>query len=211
MYKIIDRQTLDTYQITLYDVFSLIWSPDSKYLIYDGIDGVHSIEFPQVHDNLIFEIDEDVRDHGDYSGLYQFHQRGWAPDGERVLVQFYNNLFLLRPDGSQIFNLTGQPTIKEASECLNSQPVIYSNASWSPDGRWIVFQAEANQTTSEIFRVNPDGSDMQNLTNDPNWDVMPSWIPFFEKEWHPELALAGGLVALVGVVLFSVFRRKQTA
>ena len=41
--------------------------------------------------------------------------------------------------------------------------------SFSQDGRWIVFTAETNGL-ADIFRVHPDGSELQQLTNDPAFD-----------------------------------------
>jgi TolB protein len=41
--------------------------------------------------------------------------------------------------------------------------------SFSRDGRWIVFTAETNGL-ADIFRVHPDGSELQQLTNDPAFD-----------------------------------------
>jgi Tol biopolymer transport system component len=45
------------------------------------------------------------------------------------------------------------------------------NASFSPDGRWIVFTSErAGSGQADIYRVHPDGSALEKLTDDPDLD-----------------------------------------
>jgi Tol biopolymer transport system component len=45
------------------------------------------------------------------------------------------------------------------------------NASFSPDGRWIVFTSERNGSgQADIYRVHPDGSALERLTDDPDLD-----------------------------------------
>ena len=55
--------------------------------------------------------------------------------------------------------------------------------SWSPDGKRIAFVSDrdghflGNIPTSEIYVMDADGGNPQNLTNDPNDDWFPSWSP----------------------------------
>src|SRR3989442_3083454 len=43
------------------------------------------------------------------------------------------------------------------------------NASFSPDGKWIVFTSERNgQRQADIYRVHPDGSGLERLTDSPS-------------------------------------------
>lgn len=47
--------------------------------------------------------------------------------------------------------------------------------SWSPDGEWILFATE-DDGDRDIYRIRPDGSDLENLTTD--WlgtELMPTW------------------------------------
>jgi Tol biopolymer transport system component/DNA-binding winged helix-turn-helix (wHTH) protein len=43
------------------------------------------------------------------------------------------------------------------------------SAHWSPDGSWLVY-ADRAAGNSEIFRIRPDGSELENLTNQPSAD-----------------------------------------
>jgi Tol biopolymer transport system component len=50
------------------------------------------------------------------------------------------------------------------------------NATFSPDGKWIVFTSERTGS-SDIFRVRLDGSALERLTDDPSYDDQASFSP----------------------------------
>ncbi|PWT92527.1 MAG: hypothetical protein C5B55_06280, partial [Blastocatellia bacterium] len=49
--------------------------------------------------------------------------------------------------------------------------------SWSPDGKRIAFRRMVNESNSEVFVANADGSDAHNITNHPTFDGWPAWSP----------------------------------
>jgi Tol biopolymer transport system component len=52
------------------------------------------------------------------------------------------------------------------------------NASFSPDGQWIVFTSErAGSGQADIYRVRPDGSGLERLTDDPQLDDQAALSP----------------------------------
>ena len=209
IYKIINRKTSETDYRSIYSHLP-IWSPNGHYLLYETDDGFYTYDTFHQTDKLLLKLDDERRYWsfiGQDSDQLEYE---WSPDGKLLAIRLYPDIFVIQPDGNKIVNLTGESQARTTRISPHQTRSRYNlNLHWSPDGNWIVFQHEVRGTSSEIFRVRPDGSDMQNLTNDPNWDVMPSWIPSFEKPWHPEFALAGGVVGS-GVILLSVFKRKST-
>src|SRR5712671_5371025 len=50
------------------------------------------------------------------------------------------------------------------------------NASFSPDGKWIIFTSE-RAGSADIYRVHPDGSGLERLTDDPAYDDQGALSP----------------------------------
>jgi Tol biopolymer transport system component len=50
------------------------------------------------------------------------------------------------------------------------------NASFSPDGKWIIFTSERGGS-ADIYRVHPDGSGLEQLTDDPAYDDQGALSP----------------------------------
>lgn len=72
-------------------------------------------------------------------------------------------LFVSRADGSD-----ERPLLK--SEGLDYNP------SWSRDGEWIIFTSERNGS-ADLYRVKPDGTGLEQLTDDPAYDDQAAFSP----------------------------------
>jgi Tol biopolymer transport system component len=59
---------------------------------------------------------------------------------------------------------------------VSPDPGWDANASFSADGRWIVFTSN-RQGSADIFRVHPDGSGLERLTDDPAYDDQAAMSP----------------------------------
>jgi TolB protein len=103
----------------------------------------------------------------------------WAPDMSKVLFTA-----ILSPTGDTdrgIFTVGrygGQPTT------LFDMPGTFDSApAWSPDGRRIAFESDANiaggnpEGDLEIWTMNADGSDVRQLTRNALHDEGPAWSP----------------------------------
>jgi dipeptidyl aminopeptidase/acylaminoacyl peptidase len=99
----------------------------------------------------------------------------WSPDGE--LIAFTSDrtgtgaqqLFLMRPDGSEPRKLTDEP-ISFVNEV---------RPAWSADGGTIAFVSERDTPVgnTEIYAVGADGSNIRRLTYNDFHDDWPAWAP----------------------------------
>jgi Tol biopolymer transport system component len=58
---------------------------------------------------------------------------------------------------------------------LNSSGLDY-NPAWSPDGQWLVFTSE-RAGSADLYRVKPDGSGLERLTDHPAYDDQAAFSP----------------------------------
>lgn len=66
------------------------------------------------------------------------------------------------------------------ARALLPNPALDCNASFSHDGKWVVFTSD-RKGSSDIYRVHPDGTGLQQLTNDPSFDDQAVFSPDGKK------------------------------
>src|SRR5882762_11611267 len=59
---------------------------------------------------------------------------------------------------------------------LLAHPGLDYNASFSRDGKWIVFTSE-REGSADIYRVHPDGSGLQRIADSPSYDDQAALSP----------------------------------
>jgi Tol biopolymer transport system component len=110
----------------------------------------------------------------------------WSPDGERIVFTrrhsgFNFDIFTIRPDGSDLKQLT-------------TSPANDAHAVWTDDGRHIMWSSgmygwkeeaalydRTFQPYGQIFIMNADGSEKRQLTDSLWEDAMPSFVPKAKK------------------------------
>ena len=99
----------------------------------------------------------------------------WSPDGTRIVFMSNRDgnpeIYMMDADGGNQRNITNHP----AGDY---------NPSWSPDGKRIAFVSDRDRfldihgfPTTEIYVMDADGENQQNLTNNRAGDWSPSWSP----------------------------------
>ncbi len=93
-------------------------------------------------------------------------QPRWSPKGDTIVFTSRlgnHDIWAISPDGSNLRRLTAGPGDNES-------------ASWSPNGRHLVFQS-SRLGGSQLFTMLANGSEQQVLTGGPGQASSPAWSP----------------------------------
>lgn len=151
------------------------WSPDGKYIAFSRsvLDGCSSGNDEIFVMDLETQTAERITDNpaNDWSPA-------WSPDGKLIVFERYEcliaspvpdspgcivgedmELYVMRPDGSDVRRLTDNDVDE------------YSPA-WSPDGRWVVFSRvdPSRNYDLDLYRITVDGSRAERLTESARSD-----------------------------------------
>jgi Tol biopolymer transport system component len=110
----------------------------------------------------------------------------WSPDGSKIaFTSFRDGGFILR---LYVMNADGSNVVRISTP----DPSQDHNPAWSPSGDRIAFVRSLEEGSAppvgDIFVVNPDGSGLTNVTNNPAEYITPSWSPTGAK-----IAFSGNL------------------
>ena len=101
----------------------------------------------------------------------------WSPDGRWILFRsnesgnFLNSqLYVVHPDGTGLHQVTH----------LSADTLLLS-ASFSPDGRQIVYAQTGTGAVPDIFTMDVDGTHPRQVTRTPQWDSAPDWGPLRKR------------------------------
>ena len=94
----------------------------------------------------------------------------WSPDGRRIAFESWgvenHDIYVMDTDGKNVVQ-------------LNDNFAWDAFPAWSPDGRHIVFTSLRNLVGEELFLMNPDGTNIIQLTHgsEQRMNRMASWRP----------------------------------
>ncbi|MEL6450688.1 MAG: hypothetical protein AAFQ19_05465 [Pseudomonadota bacterium] len=92
---------------------------------------------------------------------------GWSPDGQTLT-------YTARRDG--VFQICTIPVTGGSETQLTHGPGHRDGPDYSHDGQWIWFNSDHHGATPDLWRIRPDGRDLQQMTDDAfvNWFPHPS-------------------------------------
>lgn len=137
-----------------------VWGPNA--IAFDRSSGGHSQIFLMNPDGSnVRQISQDtLNDHAD----------GWSPDGTKIVFEADGG-----PNGApvQIFTCDADGTNRVAFP--GDQPdAAEGAAAWSPDGSRLIFESTRGGNL-DLYTARNDGTDVEQLTNGPGANAMPSW------------------------------------
>lgn len=142
-----------------------VLSADGRFLYLSSQDG-HLYEVP-------IEGGDARRVTRPDDGLHARYLHGISPDG-RTLVH------VGRARGDSAHDIYAVDVADGATRRLTETGRPHDGVEYSPDGRWLYFNSERAATTpghSQLFRMRPDGSGVEQLTHDERVNWFPHLAP----------------------------------
>lgn len=157
-----EEQVTDRTELVAYEPS---FSPDGAWIVFES----HELD---VEDNgIITKFQRGVP--GSYVELTgesdDCRQPNWSPAGDLILYQKYESgqwdIWTMEPDGNNKTKVTDGPGDK-------------TDASFSPDGQWIVYSSEQGELEfSNIYLIPVSGGSPVRVTYYEGYDGAPSWSP----------------------------------
>jgi serine/threonine protein kinase len=142
------------------DIVAVAWSPNGERIAY-----AMSVGVPQEYE--IFTMDENGKNHVRLTqGLQGIGgSLDWSPDGSHLLI--YAGPY----EDKDIFKLDAKTgAYVQLTEGGNN-----AGASYSPDGKYIVFNTLRNDDQADLYIMRADGTNQIQLTNNPEPDWGAQW------------------------------------
>ena len=88
----------------------------------------------------------------------------WSPDGTHIA-------YTCDPNGASLWTMRADGTAPREVRAPNT----YGSPVWSPDGRYIAFNAIFADNRREVVAVRSGGGSETRVTNDPDFDLVSDW------------------------------------
>ena len=156
-WQVTDRDTRMAYEAT--------FSPDGAWIVFES----HPLDVEGEGVITRFRMDGSQPYQALTASGEDCRQPNWSPAGDLILYQKFADgqwdVWTMRPDGSAPRRITGGPGDK-------------TDASFSPDGRWIVYSSDEGELEhANLFILPATGGTPTRLTTYPGYDGAPSWSP----------------------------------
>ena len=138
------------------------WSPDGKTIAF-----AMAVNGPDDYEIFLMGVDGTNVQQLTYGLPGIGGSIDWSPDGKSLLIYAGptgdKNIFLINVQ---------QETAAQLTNGGNN-----AASSFSPDGQWIAFNSLRNNGQADIFIMRPDGTDLRQVTDNPEPDWQPQWEP----------------------------------
>lgn len=165
-------------------IYTLQLSDGARQRLTDETEPASYADWSPAGDQIIYNVKEETGRH-----LFLRHLSGgnrrqltdapdtedsypdWSPDGSKVVFARYDHPSIEGEDvDAEIYLLD----LEEGS--ARSLNVRGTSPAFSPDGNRITFVSDLNGA-QDLYVMNADGSNIVQVTDDPNFDLWPAWSP----------------------------------
>jgi len=165
-----DLRTKQTKKVTAHDDYDVLWpSGDRASVVYENGGYIYRFDHAsQKSERIPIRVYGDFRNTLPYFRNVKDNIEGYAlsPAGARAVFVARGDIFTVPAREGEIRNLTQTPGIRER------------DASWSPDGKWIVYLSDKTGDYEVYVRpADNAANERQITTNAKAWRFTPLWSP----------------------------------